>query len=115
MNALVFGLSGALAGGLIAALTEPKELKGEEIGALEGRDKPASSSSFYRVENPIETGNLPDFLKHRLQPVVIEEAHEVDTLSEDGTLHEPHKVYRIKRAAELISKPLVSPPAEENK
>ena len=37
--------------------------------------------------------------------MVIEEYLEADRVTEEGTLHEPHKAYRIKRPAELFARP----------
>jgi hypothetical protein len=53
---------------------------------------------------------LPEFLKRRIQPVVIEEFIEKDQVTDEGTLHEPHRAYRIKRPAELYTNPV--PPEE---
>lgn len=105
LNALVFGLVGALAGGLASAflIKDPKpepspdnSLKGRELGIQDSNTKLFSISP---------TQKLPEFLKERLQPVIVEEAVEPDTVSDDGTLHEPHRIYRIQRQAELLSKP----------
>jgi hypothetical protein len=103
LNGVIFGLGGALVGGLvglflthepIAAPTVPRLQQGEMMSGEGGIDLVAPAS-----------GNLPSFVKDRLQPVVIEEIDETDSLSEDGSLHEPHKVYRIKRPAELFARP----------
>ena len=98
LNALVFGLTGALIGGLSSLLIHP--------------DAPAKPSHVNASRSVDDTrlflapkSDLPSFVKERLTPVVIEEFTEKDAISEDGSLHEPHKVYRILRQAELISKP----------
>ena len=49
---------------------------------------------------------IPDFVKARIQPVIVEEYMEAATIGEDGTLREPHKVYRIKRPAEFSATPI---------
>ncbi len=102
LNALVFGLSGALTGGLVALLTdrppvtkpEDKSLKAKELGGGLGQE--------YVVPPNVP---LPEFVKRRLTPVVIEEFEERDSIAEDGSLRAPHKVYRIKRQAELTTAP----------
>lgn len=103
MNALVFGLSGALIGSLIAVLSDPgpgepstdQSLKAREASRLEMKRE-------YLVE---PSGTVPSFVKQRLQPTIIEESIERDQVSEEGILHEPHKIYRIKRQAELFPNP----------
>ena len=115
LNALVFGLVGALAGGVISLLFKDPEpataidtsLKARELG------KDPAQSTLYAIP---PNSKLPVFVKERLQPVVVEEAEEPDTVSDDGTLHAPHKIYRIQRPAELYAKPVVphANPAENN-
>lgn len=104
LNALVFGLVGAIAGGAAAAFLfkDPKPAEKEKDTSIRGRELGTPDLNLYNVPvNP----KLPEFVKERLQPVVIEEANEPDTVSEDGTLHAPHKIYRIQHAAELYAKP----------
>lgn len=104
LNALVFGLAGALVGGLASAflLKDPKPTDAPDL-SLRGRELGiANPEMLYTVPT---NSKLPLFVKERLQPVVVEESVEPDTVSEDGTLHEPHKIYRIQRQAELYSKP----------
>jgi len=100
LNAILFGLTGALAGGVIGILTEKDKTTLPKVQSLRTQFEISNSKS------------LPQFVQERLTPVVVEEYHESDSVSEDGSLHEPHKVYRIKRPAELISKP-ISIPAEK--
>lgn len=104
LNALVFGLSGALVGGTIALLTGADSDTKTPASDLKNRELQSSSSGREFVVQPHQ--ELPAFLKNRIQPVVIEEFVETDQTGEDGSLHEPHKVYRIKRPAELISRPV---------
>jgi len=101
MNALVFGLSGALTGGLVALVTDrPPQTKPEDR-SLKARELGSATSQQFVVP---QSGDLPDFVKARLTPVVIEEFEERDSIAEDGSLRAPHKVYRIKRQAELITR-----------
>lgn len=102
LNALVFGLTGALLGGVTALLTDSKP----EIPKATSDLRAAEQNTILQKEYPLmNQQELPEFLRGRLQPVVIEEFMESDTVSEDGTLHEPHKVYRIKKPGELFAKP----------
>ncbi|MBY0472106.1 hypothetical protein K2X30_13145 [bacterium] len=100
LNALVFGLSGALVGGVVALLTDHKEDVKKAEPALNGQDNAVSLK--YQV---LPEDRLPSFVRDRLQPTVIEEYVQPDVVTEEGVLHEPHKVYRIKRLPELYSKP----------
>lgn len=101
MNALVFGLSGALLGGLFGILTDPHPKQQPEKSSLQSKELNIGANVF--EVTPQE--KLPPFVKDRLTPVIVEEYREQDSVGEDGALHEPHNVYRIKRQAELISKP----------
>jgi hypothetical protein len=103
INALVFGLSGALIGGLIGFFTSstPETPKGSQT--LEEKEKLSANNTKEYVVSP--SSELPEFLKKRMSPAVVEEFIETDQVGEDGSLHAPHKVYRIKHAAELIAKP----------
>jgi hypothetical protein len=102
LNALVFGLSGALTGGLIALFTDrPPQTKPEDR-SLKARELQSGSSQQFVIP---PSGELPEFVKKRLTPVVVEEFEERDSIAEDGSLRAPHKVYRIKRQAELITRP----------
>ena len=109
MNALVFGLSGALVGGVVGLLTDshgdtPKAPPSPELSVnLQSRNQD------YPV---LPKEALPDFVSERLKPVIIEEFIEADHVGEDGSLHEPHKVYRIKQPAELFSRPVARPVAK---
>jgi hypothetical protein len=103
LNALVFGLSGAILGGGIALWTAPA-IQQPALGPnLRTRELAAPTGATDYLVQPKQ--ELPDFLKRRVQPVVIEEFVEKDSVSEDGTLREPHKAYRIKRPAELLADP----------
>lgn len=111
LNGLVFGLSGALVGVAVAALTQPESSDSRAVESFRTREQQGGPAlRQFTVEVPVSsTQELPAFLKERIQPLVIEEALETDSIGEDGTLHEPHKVYRIRRPAELFSKPIVEP------
>jgi hypothetical protein len=109
INAIVFGLLGGIMGGGAAIFSDPNganqsgkstALKEKELG----RHAQESKSFELNVTEP-----LPEFVKERFRPVVIEEFVEADRVSEEGTLHEPHKAYRIKRPAELIARPVPTP------
>ena len=100
MNALVFGLTGALIGGVIALLSDPGPGEPPLDQSLKAREFSRSSVNREYLVEP--QGTVPTFVKERLQPTVIEESVERDQVTEDGILHEPHKVYRIKRQAELF-------------
>lgn len=110
LNALVFGLAGALTGGIAALLTAPKQPQSKAIPSLRDRELGVASEGLSTREfvAPQPT-DLPEFVRHRLKPAVIEEYDETDSLTEDGALRAPHKVYRIKRPAELIVRPEVAP------
>ncbi len=109
MNALVFGLSGALIGGTIAILTDRPTPSATESSDLKTKERGGGSSSGEVLYPVLPFQKLPPYLKGRIQPLVIEEHIERDQIGEDGTLHEPHKAYRIKRNAELITQPIVEP------
>ena len=106
INAAVFGLLGGLIGGGAAYFSDPNGAnQSGKIPSLKERELGAVGGSTKQVE--LQSGEaLPEFLKKRFRPVVIEEFIEADRVSEEGTLHEPHKAYRIKRPAELIAKPV---------
>ena len=106
INAIVFGLLGGLIGGGAAVFSDPNganqsgkntTLKEKELGSTAANSKQLELNS---------SEALPEFVKQRFRPVVIEEFVESDRVTEEGTLHEPHKAYRIKRPAELIAKPV---------
>lgn len=106
LNALVFGLSGALVGGGLALLTDPNlmtaetsDLKKRELGSRQ-------EANEYLV---LPEQELPEFLQRRVQPAIIEEFVEKDHVTDEGTLHEPHRAYRIKRPAELFASPTAVP------
>jgi len=121
INALVFGLLGALAGGTLGILTDSqssKEIPHPSLRSKEMSKEMSNEINQTTLRNEFEISNpksLPPFIQERLTPVVVEEYHEPDSLSEDGSLHEPHKVYRIKRPAELISKPVSNSAGEKQK
>jgi hypothetical protein len=94
-----------LAGGGLSILTadDPKIPKSESsLKEKEQLIRLGDNSKVYEV--PVDT-KLPDFVKKRLAPVIVGETRESDSVSEDGTLHEPHKTYRILRPAELYPNP----------
>jgi len=105
MNALVFGLVGALSGGALALLLSDDAKIPKSESSLQSKEALHTSGLNANLYLAPSGKDLPKFVKDRLQPALIEEATEPDTLSEDGTLHEPHKVYRIQRPAELYSLP----------
>lgn len=109
LNTLVFGLVGALLGGLIGAWTEPGSGETPTAPSETLKEKELSSPGDSREFTVPPQGDLPGFLKDRVQPAIVEEFIETDMVGEDGTLHEPHRVYRIKRPAELISRPAPNP------
>src|SRR4051794_27319652 len=104
MNALVFGLAGSLLGGGIGVLISDDSQVPKTESSLKLRQAKTSGpgSDSYLVP---QKSDLPDFLKNRFQSAVIEELREPDSVGEDGTLHEPHKAYRITRPAELYAAP----------
>ena len=106
LNSLVFGLSGALLGGVIALLTDREPEAKPQDQSLRAKELGAASGAATGREFQIPTAQpLPEFLKRRLKLPVIEEYIEQDSVGEDGTLSAPHKVYRIKHPAELIARP----------
>jgi hypothetical protein len=93
---------GALAGGLGTLLfSTPDEVPAAGNSAPSLTDESNYDERF--ITHPSQ--ELPPFVRERLMPVVVETLTEPDTVSEDGSLHEPHKVYRIKRQAELVTRP----------
>lgn len=104
LNALVFGLGGGLASGALAVLSSPSgdEPRGQE--SLKERELGNASNSSQEFQLPVDA-SLPQFVRQRLRPAIIEEYTEADSIAEDGSLRAPHKVYRIKRPAELIARP----------
>jgi hypothetical protein len=105
LNALIFGLSGALLGGVTSLLTDSKPEVPKAQTDLRSQDLKLKALNEFPV---LPNQQLPQFVKDRLQPLVIEEFIEADTVSEDGTLHEPHKAYRVKNPRELFAKPVQS-------
>ena len=103
LNALVFGLAGALVGGTVAILSDPTPPP-PSPPTLKERERAILPTA--RELGVPQSADLPDFVKKRLQPLVVEEFIETDLVTEEGTLHEPHKVYRIKRQPEFYSKPI---------
>jgi len=103
LNALVFGLTGALVGGLVGILTGDRSEKPEPKSAQISTPKQGDGSRELMLPVPAQ---IPDFVKARIQPVIVEEYMEAATIGEDGTLREPHKVYRIKRPAEFSATPI---------
>lgn len=103
INALVFGLAGALIGGSAAVLTSGEETSARNEKSFRERELGLTRPDSEYTIAPHQ--DLPPFLKNRVQPVVIEEYVETDRVTEEGTLHEPHKAYRIKRPAELFARP----------
>ena len=102
LNALVFGLVGAVVGGLIGLFIHDDS----EVPEAKPKEQTTDATATRELEIVPTQKELPQFVKDRLKQIVIEEIHEPDQVSEDGTLHEPHKAYRIKRPAELIAKPI---------
>lgn len=98
-NLILFGMAGALIGGACGLLW-PDDFEQEKNATLKRSESDYSKQII--LSNPSE---LPDFLKNRIQPTIIEEFTEKPTLSEDGSIHEPHKVYKIKRPIELSPEP----------
>ena len=107
MNAIVFGLSGALAGAIAGILTGPNQGVSQDAETLETRErkKLANVGNEYLLGPKTKGKSLPEFLRRRITPAIVEEYVEQDLVGEDGTLHSPHKVYRIKRQAELFARP----------
>lgn len=101
VNALVFGLTGAVLGGIVGLFMHDDAELPKAGDTLEGREL----GQEFVV--PQETGSLPAYVKDRLQPLVIEEYVEKDSVGDDGGLREPHRVWRIKRPPELAPKPVV--------
>jgi gas vesicle protein len=121
MNAAVFGLTGALVGGATGLLwrddaTVPdgdKEKTLEEKERARNSPDNAGSSVGGSKEFGLPSSQLPDFLQGRYAPARIEEFTEREQVGEDGSLHAPHKVYRIKRPATLYTNP--TQPKKSNK
>jgi hypothetical protein len=97
LNALIFGLTGAIAGGLtglllhkdsndVPASTGDVRLKEEEF---------TKKGELYTV--PLKP--LPEGVKGRILLPIVEEVDEDESVDQDGSLHEGHKVWRIKEPA----------------
>ena len=108
LNALVFGLTGALLGGGWAMLTDRSPEHKETNNGLKAQERLQDKllDQTVREFQVGPAGEVPAFVRDRLHPLVIEEFVEADSVGEDGTLHEPHKVYRIKRPGELFARPV---------
>lgn len=106
LNALVFGLVGTLLGGLTALLIHDDSEVPESKASSQNASNANAKNSGREFDVVPSTQELPPFVKERLKTIVVEELEEPDSVTEDGSLHEPHKVYRIKRQAELIAKPV---------
>ncbi|HLE01301.1 MAG TPA: hypothetical protein VJB59_13645 [Bdellovibrionota bacterium] len=104
LNTLIFGLAGALLGGAIGLFTYDDGKIPESKDRLAEKER-ANSSNEAGSLAPSQAP-LPDFVKQRLTPVVIESFVEKDSVADDGSLHEPHRVYRITQPAELVSEPV---------
>ncbi len=104
LNGVVFGLSGALLAGAAALIWgQDRVNESDKKGSLREREFSQEGELTGRSYQLAPQENLPEFVKQRFRPVIIEEFVERDRVSEEGALHEPHKVYRIKRPAELIT------------
>lgn len=115
MNALVFGLIGALTGGIIGLLAFDDGRLPASKTSLRAKEEAEAIQTNSRIYT-VPTGSaLPQFVKERLEPTLVEELIEPDTVSEDGSLHEPHKVYRIKRQTELYSRGTRTPSSGASK
>lgn len=106
INALVFGLTGAVIGGVggllfkdDSAIPEQKTtLKVSELGT------PKDAKGF-AVSSLNSESELPDFVKERLRAAVIEEFEERESVGPDGSLRAPHKVWRIRYPTQLVVEP----------
>lgn len=103
MNALVFGLTGAILGGIGALFFYDDAELPKSTDSLQSQEMESTGKEI--VVSP-QSDSLPQYVKDRLQPVVLEEFVQKDLVSEDGSLSEPHRVWRIKQPAELAPKPL---------
>jgi len=103
LNALSFGIIGAGLGAL-SYLSFLKKIENNPAKTLQERELFLPERKEF-VLPPTEK-KLPNFVKERLTPIIIEEYIERDSVREDGSLSEPHRVWRIKRPPELIPKPL---------
>jgi hypothetical protein len=106
MNALVFGLTGALSGAVYAHLTsKPKPESADAKQLKEREEEMRKANSLFQIPAS-NASSLPPFLKDRISQIVIEEIPMQERIGEDGTLHEAHKAYRIKNPPELLPTPL---------
>lgn len=106
LNALLWGGIGAAFGYLFERAFRDRGDVVEIPSNLEAKELFRESEEFVL---PATKQKLPAFVQKRLTPVVIEQYTEKDTAGEDGSLHEPHRVWRIKQQPELLPKPLKSP------
>lgn len=106
MNAIVFGLTGALSGAIYAHLTSrPKPVRTKAKQLKEREEEMRKANILFQIP-AINAASLPAFLKGRVSQIVIEEIPMQERVGEDGTLHEAHKAYRIKNPPELLPTPL---------
>ncbi|RYZ78620.1 MAG: hypothetical protein EOP06_28715 [Proteobacteria bacterium] len=100
LNVGVFGALTGMAGYLGARYLWAKDTAPTEPVTLENRER------NYRLNQelvlPATEQKLPDFLEKRLTPLVLEQWVEKDSVAPDGSLNEPHRVWRIKRSPQLI-------------
>lgn len=102
LNSIVFGLSGAVIGGLIGLWTGSPNEPEVDNKTLQEKEFEAVNSTQIMINAP-NNEKLPEFVRERLSKLVIEELNLPDRVGEDGALHEPHKAYRVKRSPELFS------------
>lgn len=110
LNTLIFGLVGAIAGGVTGMLTDRHPESPKDTAYSFDQNTQTNIQTKSMILAPYES--LPEYVKKRLQPLVIEEFVETDQVDEDGVLREAHKAYRIKRQPEFEARPVVITPKE---
>jgi hypothetical protein len=114
LNAIVFGLTGALSGAIYAHLTGKPKAESQSAKTLREREAEVQKANRLFQLPSTSTGDIPPFLKDRISQIVIEEIPMQERIGEDGTLHEAHKAYRIKNPPELLPTPLTEKSEEQN-
>ena len=102
LNAILFGLTGAIVGGVIGLFSKDDAEIPKTETELQKQEEALDTKEFVVPSNQ----ELPAFVKERIQSAIVEEYVEEGSIGDDGTLREPHKVWRIKRPTELVNKPI---------
>jgi hypothetical protein len=101
LNTVTFGAVGLAVGASLLYYSSIEKPNLAQEDSLKERIEASKKIQTLATEAISQTP-LPDFLKGKISPIVIEEIDLKNFQSEDGALHEPHKAYRIVQQPELI-------------